>query len=583
MIVVALGIMGIKLVSEAKQVQAHEQKALASLNVMSGSDVSKITEISSKLPQIQQETKQAEEIAHGFVWNVYSKLPWIGDDITTVQGMTTTVNSLASTSVPQFIDVIHDLQNTNIDAGSDVLNVQPILAVQPKLDNANSGLQKSVTTYNRLPGAHISIISNAYESGYTQLNSLANTVNQLTGTFDVLPTLLGAHGQQTYAIMAMTTSEMRSSGGLIGSVGQMTTDHGKITVGNFHSNGEYLQQNSGKASYTADEKRLFQDQGPLKMSLSVADSAVYPTTERMAQAMRDAWNNTSWGNGTPLDGVITVDPVFLQELIKINGNVTISNGTVLTGNNTAEYLLNTVYKDYPNENAMMDAVFADTATQAIDEMFKNANMDKLMATGQMLSSMAQERHFNMYSFNEEAEKTIQGAGFTATIPDSEEHPSVGIYLNEQNPSKMGWYADRSAVITPTSCKKAGKQTYHVEYMIKNTMTPEEAATLPKYITAANPKRGVGNLWEKMLFYAPAGGSIANFATSGTGTANLPEQVSLDGSKPYMTVVSVMPGQSLNISFDVTTSDKAETQLRIDQTPLGEPGYPVTVDTSTCKN
>lgn len=34
-------------------------------------------------------------------------------------------------------------------------------------------------------------------------------------------------------------------------------------------------------------------------------------------------------------------------MVEINGPVTLSNGTVLTGENTAEYMLNTIYKDVP--------------------------------------------------------------------------------------------------------------------------------------------------------------------------------------------------------------------------------------------
>ena len=33
-------------------------------------------------------------------------------------------------------------------------------------------------------------------------------------------------------------------------------------------------------------------------------------------------------------------------------------------------------------------------------------------------------------------KTISDAGFTAQTPSSEEHPQVGVYVTEQNPSKM---------------------------------------------------------------------------------------------------------------------------------------------------
>ena len=79
-----------------------------------------------------------------------------------------------------------------------------------------------------------------------------------------------------------------------------------------------------------------------------------------------------WGSNTQLDGVLMVDPVFLQELTKISGNVTIPDGTVLTGDNTAEFLLNKVYVDYPV--SMQDALFAQVAEQAVGSMFSNIDL-----------------------------------------------------------------------------------------------------------------------------------------------------------------------------------------------------------------
>ena len=78
------------------------------------------------------------------------------------------------------------------------------------------------------------------------------------------------------------------------------------------------------------------------MSFDIRDLAVYPDTSRVAEGMQSIWQRTSWGRDTPLDGVLMVDPVFLQELVKINGNITLSDGRVLAGGNTAEFLLNKV-------------------------------------------------------------------------------------------------------------------------------------------------------------------------------------------------------------------------------------------------
>ncbi len=80
---------------------------------------------------------------------------------------------------------------------------------------------------------------------------------------------------------------------------------------------------------TEDEQRIFEQWGPLKCRSIVRDLAVYPDTSRVAEGMQSIWQRTSWGRDTPLDGVLMVDPVFLQELVKINGNITLSDGRVL--------------------------------------------------------------------------------------------------------------------------------------------------------------------------------------------------------------------------------------------------------------
>ena len=97
--------------------------------------------------------------------------------------------------------------------------------------------------------------------------------------------------------------------------------------------------------------------------------------------MRAIWQRTPWGSNTQLDGVLMVDPVFLQELTKISGNVTISDGTVLTGDNTAEFLLNKVYVDYPV--SMQDTLFAQVAEQTVGSMFSNVDLAKLTKVAQL--------------------------------------------------------------------------------------------------------------------------------------------------------------------------------------------------------
>ena len=574
-VLVLFGIAGFNVYRQSKEVQAHESRALSMISDFSTKiDDANVQKVKDQLPQIQQETSQASAIANGAWWNIANKIPYFGSNVSTVQGMTNVIDDLMHQSVPQFMDVVTNLQHANLSSTDDGINLRPIIDCQQGVQKANESLQHQVGAYNALPQPNIDIVRSAYAQGSDKLNALATRVDALSSTFRMLPGFLGNGQTRTYAVMSMTTSEMRSSGGLIGSVGELTADNGSVHVGEFKANKDYLPYGIG--DHSADMARVFSDEGPLHMSFDIRDTAVFPDTERAALAMQSIWNRTPWGQQKPLSGVIMVDPVFVQEMVAINGPVTLADGTTLNGDNTAEYFLNTVYKQY--EASQTDAVFGETTGNVIAGMFKSLNLGKLVKIGETMGTMARERHFTMFSFDANLEKEIQAAGFTGETPNDPQNPSVGIYLTEQNPSKMGWYIKRTATIEKTRCDASGA-TYHVEYTLNNTMKVSDVANLPPYITGVDaPNRGKGI--EKILFYPPAGGRINNISQL-NGAVNAVQKTTMNGKELYKTVVEILPEQSVTYSFDVTVSPQAQSALTIDQTPLGWKDTGITVKEPKC--
>lgn len=408
-VLVLFGIAGFNVYRQSKEVQAHESRALSMISDFSTKiDDANVQKVKDQLPQIQQETSQASAIANGAWWNIANKIPYFGSNVSTVQGMTNVIDDLMHQSVPQFMDVVTNLQHANLSSTDDGINLRPIIDCQQGMQKANESLQHQVGAYNALPQPNIDIVRSAYAQGSDKLNALATRVDALSSTFRMLPGFLGNGQTRTYAVMSMTTSEMRSSGGLIGSVGELTADNGSVHVGEFKANKDYLPYGIG--DHSADMARVFSDEGPLHMSFDIRDTAVFPDTERAALAMQSIWNRTPWGQQKPLSGVIMVDPVFVQEMVAINGPVTLADGTTLNGDNTAEYFLNTVYKQY--EASQTDAVFGETTGNVIAGMFKSLNLGKLVKIGETMGTMARERHFTMFSFDANLEKEIQAAGFT---------------------------------------------------------------------------------------------------------------------------------------------------------------------------
>ncbi|WEV42222.1 DUF4012 domain-containing protein [Bifidobacterium sp. ESL0682] len=338
------------------------------------------------------------------------------------------------------------------------------------------------------------VVRDAYGTSKTKLDALAQKFDQLSNVFQVLPDFLGANQQRNYAITAMTTSEARSSGGLIGSVGVLTTDNGKITIGKFRPNAEY--QAYGMAKVSPSESAIFRQWGPMHQSLVMQDLASCPDTQRLAENVNSVWKRTPWGMKQPIDGVIAMDPVYLQAMIKLSGNVTLDDGRVLTGDNTAQFLLNTIYKEYPP--SQQDSYFGQVAAKSTTSLFANMNVSKMMGLMSVSGQMAAGRHLSMYAFDSNIESEFASSGLTAHTPNDEAKPTIGVYSNEQNASKMDWYIHKTSKITRTSSNSTGVRTYHVDYTMTNTMTQAELQSVPDYIKGMGVYH-VGMAWKRPCF------------------------------------------------------------------------------------
>ena len=111
---------------------------------------------------------------------------------------------------------------------------------------------------------------------------------------------------------------------------------------------------------------------------------------------------------------------------------------------------------------------------------------------------------------------------------------MGVYVTEQNPSKMGWYIHRTSKVTRSTCGNDGSQTYHVEYKMTNTLESSQIGALTSYILGSG-----GQGVEKTLIYAPAGGSISNLKISG-GSVTESRQETLNGKTVYASNATIAP-------------------------------------------
>lgn len=548
--------------TQALLVKHHEEAAIAV--VKDAVKNNRLNDLDGVVADVQRQTRAARDITNGGLWSFTEKIPGIKGSMRVVRMMTDVVDDMAQNTAPKFVDVAQQIDVKSIYKNGRI-NVEPIMQALPDLDTAAQSLQHYTEELNKIPEPGIGIVANTLNSSRGMLDKANQYLQE--GVHDFAPKLpewLGYDGKQTYAILAMTPGEMRASGGLIGAVGTVTITDGKIEIGDFESNTKFASDAITARNLSEDEYHLYKDEGPMRLNYDIRDIANSPDNVRVAEYFRDIWNQTKTGRSTALDGVILADPLMVQGLVKILGDVKLDNGTVLTGTNTADFLLNTAYKNYPAKET--DAMFGTVAKSCVKRLMDDLQMGKMASLFSEMHTLAHDRHLSVYSFDPTMQQIMWSLGMTSTVPLNEARPEVGIYITENNPSKIGWYIKRSTKITQLDCGEEGPAKYHVEYTIRNTMTDEESKTLPQYITGVRAEYpdSHGTSFEKIVFMPPAGGAMSNFEVTGNGAD--PVADSLNYRLIYTTMTQVQPESTVTYSFDVTVSPDATTKLGVDETP-----------------
>lgn len=430
----------------------------------------------------------------------------------------------------------------------------PIIAAAQQLATVDQSVQSQARTIQDLPDAKLGVVNNALQNGKTQMAALAQVTENLSGMLNMLPNFLGANGARNYVLLAQTNSEIRGTGGLIGSAGSFSADNGKIAVGEFHADAEF-PSNAALDDVNQDgDGTLYSG---LYFGQCVHNLSSTPDFPRVASMAQKFWQAAPFGGSS--DGVMSLDPVALQAMIGATGDVTLSDGRVLNGSNTAEFLLNGAYKEL--------------APSAQDQYFSESGRPRWSPTcsatehrpepqdrqAKTMLRMTEQRHLYFWSFHEEDQAVLRSAGVTGEITNDAKNPVAGVYLNEMQASKMDWYIQRKSTV-----KRTGDNTYHVTYSFTNTLQPGEAGSLPEYITA-NAKGGVAV--NRVVIYTPAGGEVSNVsASNGSSFA----QVQAKDHMTYMDDISLAPQDTVTIEYDVTTA-ASSANLKLDQTPtIGDP-------------
>lgn len=430
------------------------------------------------------------------------------------------------------------------------------------LDFAQSLLPDIEILVERANSVDFSLVdSEGKIAGYLEtVNDLLEMYHEDSTVFERLKSMLGADGDRLYVMAAQNSAEIRASGGFPGAIGTVRIQDGVLTLGDFQKVYNVLPSYTpSQANITNTETRLFHG------GLSAPRDADYcPDFERVAYIWALGYETAQ---GEHVDGVISATPSVVQKLLAVmEEEIKLFDGTVLNGDNAVKVLQHDLYFQYFGSNyvsgreVISDQLFADAAKKTAQKLMENLELSDLTGYLSVAKECIDDRTLMLWMDDEAEQDIIAKLGWNCGLNTDPETPQAGIYYNCTVASKMGWFLIVDVEIGNRVKNEDGSYTYPITVTFSNDMTQEEHRSASSYITGGTG----GAIGGSAYFFAPAGGSVSDFAAT-TGVA-IEYETYHDLQLGYMRIFNIYSDKPVTITYNVTTAPGVETPLTLSMTP-----------------
>ena len=260
-----------------------------------------------------------------------------------------------------------------------------------------------------------------------KLPEIKNFIAGFVHNSQIFTEVLGGNGPRKYLFLFQNNHEMRATGGFIGTYGVMDIFDGNIRKffidGIFNPDGQLRE----KVIPPAPIQKI-------SASWSLHDSNWFPDFPKSAE--KAAWFYEKTG-GPTVDGVITMTPSVMQELLAITGPIEMPEYEVTVDkDNFVETVQQEVEVDYDKELNQPKKILADLAPKILDRIFNVRNFSDIAKTANVLVKSLNEKQILIYSKNYEIEKILAKEGWSGEVLDTQKD-----YLSVINTNINGFKTD----------------------------------------------------------------------------------------------------------------------------------------------
>lgn len=565
-LIVAGGVGGFMLFRSAQSVKAEASSAVSLVSglkdKLTAGDFSALPDDAKKIDDLCTSIKSETD---GPLWTVASYVPVVGGDISAARTLVDALADVSSDGLVPMASKLADATPGKLIQSGGTVNVSALQAVADSLASSSEVFEDANDRVQAIGGTHISQVTSLVKTAKDGFGMLDGAVSAAKRVAPVLPQMLGVNGQtRNYLVIAENNVEIRARGGFGGSQGVISVTDGSMSVGEFKP---AISLDQSQALPITDEETPLFNSITGHMGMNSGDALYTPDFPRAASLDSQLWEIKY---GQHIDGVVAMDPVFLQYLLGLVGNVSLPDGTVVDGANAAKVLMHDVYWNYPV--AETDGIFASVASAAFDKIMNGMGDVDMAQLVSVFEKGCGQGRFIAWMSDAKEESALKEMGISAALPsakDTSAAPVTGVYVNNYSYSKIDWYLNLDSELGVGTQAGDGSCSYQITTTLTNTLKKSEVDKLPDYVASAminadgSPNRGNERLG--VYLYAPAGGTITDVQVNGSDLKLA--SAKHNGLDVQYGIVDLLPEETCTITYKVTTSKESGSKpLTVQMTP-----------------
>ena len=503
----------------------------------------------------------------GIPWQIASFIPVLGQDVRSVRTVVDQADNLCQYALIPVCDDLGNIKLSNL-LEDGVINVDLFTSLANTLSQVAPVFQQSAETLEGLPEPVIDRLREPIQKVKDLMGTADEAVTKLNEMAPYLPEMLGANGEtRNYLIIAQSNAELRSTGGFPGAAGVMTVINGSINLGDFSSFADMNWYDTPGFGVTEEELTIFGDGAGSdnRIGRIPADTNIIPDFARACEIISAMWTDQ---HGGTIDGIIAIDPVFLQNMLALTGGFTTSSGIAVDGTNAAALLLHDAYNTFSTSD--QDQFFAEVAGNAFSQLTSSLGGMGFTDLLNAITAGIDESRLQVWMADPDEETLMVEMGCDGAIPNDPANPELGVYVSDDTYSKIAWYLSLHTTVNSFTKNMDGTTTYNVTTTLTNNLDPNDAYNQVDYITGSNTaKRNRSDMIDKVYLFAPAGGTISDVHIDGYVPEEFPlKEGTYNGRQVWYVTLQTSGLETSTLTYNVTTSADAA-ELAIHQTPTAQ--------------